>query len=58
MIEILTEGKKKFVFTCNNCDAVFSYELNDIICGIIYCPCCREICNHYNHRKEESEEGT
>lgn len=30
MIEIIKEGKKRFVVVCPNCDAIYSYELSDI----------------------------
>jgi hypothetical protein len=55
MIEIIREGKKRFVTVCLNCDAVYSYELNDIVGGAVRCPCCGEFCAHYNRVKDESE---
>lgn len=56
MIEIIKEGKKRFVTVCLNCDARYSYELNDIVGGAVHCPCCREFCAHYNRVKDESED--
>lgn len=56
MIEIIKEGKKRFIIVCETCDAKFSYELNDIVGRSTRCPCCGEYCPHYNHIKEESED--
>lgn len=56
MIEIIKEGKKRFVTVCLNCDARYSYELNDIVGRAVRCPCCGEFCQHYNHVKDESED--
>ena len=56
MIEIIKGGKKRFVITCEFCDAVFSYEIDDVIGRTVRCPCCGEYCAHGSHNKEESED--
>lgn len=56
MIEIIKEGKRRFVTVCLCCDARYSYELSDVIGRATKCPCCGEFCPHYNHIKEESED--
>ena len=56
MIEIIKEGKKQFVVVCPNCDAIYSYELSDIVGRSTRCPCCGDFCQHYNHIKAERED--
>ena len=55
-IKIIREGHKKFKVECKQCNALLSYEINDIIGTSIRCPCCGNFCPHYEHIKEESED--
>ena len=46
MKKILKEGQKKFTATCSKCGCEFEYELEDIDCGSVVCPCCGERVSH------------
>jgi hypothetical protein len=47
-IQVIKEGTKVFKIKCLNCDAILSYEKEDIVGGSITCTCCGSFCQHYN----------
>lgn len=43
MINIIKHGDKIFATECNNCGCEFTYELDDVIGNVVYCPECGEV---------------
>ena len=54
MIKIVEQGKTTFTIKCTQCDCIYAYELEDILTGRTYCPCCGEF-NLHNARIEQAE---
>ena len=52
MIETIKDGKKRFVIVCLNCDAKYSYELNDVVGRAVRCPYCGEFCAKHGDKSE------
>ena len=58
MINIIKHGDKIFATDCGNCGCKFTYELDDVIGNVVYCPECGAITRHsarYNKLDKEKE---
>lgn len=55
MIKVIKHGKKEFTATCNTCGCKFTYELPDIIYGVVICPDCGNSVSHASQKFDSSK---